>query len=177
MNANRPPKEKHGEILVLGIDPGSRCTGWGLVREVSGQASLVATGTIRPNAKAPISERLGRIFSELQKLIREHGPDEAAIEDVFTHKNVASALKLGQARGAIMACCALEGLDVSGYDPPSVKKTVVGVGRADKAQVAFMVARILGVSGKQTWPQDASDALAVAVCHLNTRRLKRLAGG
>lgn len=160
-------------IVVLGLDPGSRCTGWGLVQERSGQARLLETGAIRPSAKAPISQRLGCIFCELQKIIQRHAPQEAAIEDVFTHKNVASALKLGQARGAIMACCAVQGLPVSGYDPASVKKTVVGVGRADKSQVAFMVSRILGE--KQNWPQDASDALAVAICHLNTRRLQRLA--
>jgi len=164
---------RDGALVVLGVDPGSRCTGWGLVQERSGQATLLETGVIRPNAKAPISERLGCIFSRLQEVILRHRPQEAAIEDVFTYKNAASALKLGQARGAIMACCALQGLPVTGYDPTTVKKTVVGVGRADKSQVAFMVARIL--AEKQQWPQDASDALAVAICHLNTRRLQRLA--
>lgn len=162
-------------FLVLGVDPGSRCTGWGLVRERSGQAKLVAAGAIRPDVKAPISQRLARIFSQLETVIATHAPHEVAIEDVFTHKNAASALKLGQARGAIMACCALKGLPVTGYEPASVKKTVVGVGRADKSQVAFMVARILGE--KQNWPQDVSDALAVAICHLNTRRLNKLTQG
>ncbi len=161
------------ELVVLGIDPGSRCTGFGLVREISGRASLVEAGTIRPDPKAPIHERLGCIFHELEAVIQRHKPHEAAIEDVFLYKNAASALKLGQARGAIMACCALQGLSVAGYDPPSVKKSVAGVGRADKTQVAFMVARILGFN--KTLALDATDALAVAICHCNTRRLARLA--
>lgn len=160
-------------VLVLGLDPGSRCTGWGLVSEVSGKCVLVGAGTLRPRITAAISERLGQIYSGLSDLIRGHQPDEAAIEEVFTHKNPASALKLGQARGAIMACCAVNGLPVTGYDPASVKKNLVGGGRAEKSQVAFMVGRILGC--KPDWAVDASDALAVAICHLNHRRLARLA--
>lgn len=165
--------EQGESLVVLGIDPGSRCTGYGLVREVSGQLSLVVAGVVRPNAKAPISDRLGHIFKGLAKIIEANAPSEAAIEDVFTYKNIASALKLGQARGAAMACCAVHGLAVSGYDPPSVKKSLVGTGRADKSQVAFMVGQVLGC--RPNWAQDASDALAVAICHLNNRRLARLA--
>ncbi len=160
-------------LVVLGIDPGSRCTGYGLVRERSGQATLVDAGTIRTDPKAPVSERLGALHAGLAALIAAHAPQEAAMEDVFVHRNPASALKLGQARGALLACCALHGLSVTGYEPTLVKKTVVGVGRAEKSQVAFMVGRILG--SKQDLALDASDALAVALCHLNTRRLARLA--
>ncbi len=160
-------------MIVLGVDPGTRCTGYGLVSEVSGKCSLVAVGTLRPKPTAPMSERLGEIFSRLNSLIREHAPVEAAIEEVFTNKNPSSALKLGQARGAIMACCAINGLPVTGYDPTKIKKNLVGAGRAEKSQVAFMVGRILNC--KPDWGADASDALAVAVCHLNHRRLARLA--
>ena len=160
------------DIIVLGLDPGSRCTGYGFVRERSGQAALLDVGTIRLNPKAPVAERLGRIFSELSRLIRLHKPHEAAVENVFVAKNTASALKLGQARGAALAAMAVGGLPVASYEPTVVKKTVVGVGRADKSQVAFMVGRILNV--KAQWPADASDALAVAICHLNMRRMARI---
>ncbi len=161
-------------VLILGLDPGSRVTGFGLVREISGAASLVEAGTIRCSQEQE-ADRLGHIFSELAKIIARHQPDEAAVEDVFTAKNARSALKLGQARGSALAACALAGLAVSGYAPTHVKKNIVGQGRAEKEQVAFMVAQILGVR-KPDWAKDASDALAVAVCHLNERRFKRLTG-
>lgn len=160
--------------VVLGIDPGSNCTGWGVVREVSGCAELLGTGTIRPGQGRSLAERLGRLYQGLGKVIAEFGPGEAAMEDVFVSKNTASALKLGQARGALMAACATAGLDVTPYAPTKVKQALVGTGRAEKTQVAFMVAQVLGVR-KPDWPLDASDALAVAVCHLNHRRLARLA--
>jgi crossover junction endodeoxyribonuclease RuvC len=161
------------DILVLGIDPGSRCTGFGLVREISGRAELVDTGTIRPGQNLPLAQRLATIFSALKELIDKHGPQEAAVENVFLARNSASALKLGQARGAALTACALAGLDVCSYDATVIKKSVVGDGRADKSQVAFMVGRILG--RPPTWASDSSDALAAAICHLNQRRLNRLA--
>lgn len=156
---------------VIGIDPGSRCLGWGVVRERSGVLSLVGCGVIRPGG-TEFSVRLGRIFTELSALIAAHAPDEAAIENVFTHKNVLSALKLGQARGVAVAACAAHAVPVHDYEPALVKKSLVGTGRAEKSQVAFMAGRMLGA--QPDWPEDAGDALALAVCHLNTRRLRRL---
>ncbi len=167
------------DVIVLGIDPGTRCTGYGVVREVSGQATLVAAGAIRPPAKAAMAARLGEIFQGLALVIQKYAPHEVAMEEVFTHKNVSSALKLGQARGAAMAACAVHGLDVRGYNPAAVKKSIVGTGRADKHQVAYMVAQVLGSKARQeceSWPSDVTDALAMAVCHLNSRRLARLVG-
>ncbi|NCC25453.1 MAG: crossover junction endodeoxyribonuclease RuvC [Deltaproteobacteria bacterium] len=161
------------DILVLGIDPGSRCTGFGLIRESSGQAQLVDVGTIRPKVDMPLADRLSAIFARLQELIRTHAPEEAAMENVFLARNPSSALKLGQARGAALVACGLAGLSVSSYDATVIKKSVVGAGKADKSQVAFMVGRILGCA--PAWPSDASDALAVAICHLNQRRFRRLA--
>lgn len=161
-------------VVVLGLDPGSRITGFGVVAEVSGQARLVEAGTIRTGDK-DMAARLGVIFSKVAKVIERHGPTEAAIENVFVSANTASALKLGQARGAAMAACAVAGLPVAGYEPSKVKKSLVGAGGADKRQVAFMVARVLGVRNPD-WAVDASDALAVAVCHLNERRFKKMAG-
>lgn len=162
-------------IVVLGIDPGSQCTGYGLVREVSGQAELVEAGCIRTKAGQDMALRLAAIHAGLAALIAAHGPAEAAMESVFTAKNVKSAITLGQARGAALAACGAAGLEVAGYAPMEVKKSLVGAGRAEKSQVAFMVARVLGMKGA-TWPTDASDALAVAVCHLNHRRMQRLTG-
>ena len=164
-----------GPVVVLGLDPGSQVTGYGVVREASGRAELLAVGTIRTPSGGEMAERLGVIFTRVAELIRAHSPDEAAIESVFVSKNTASALKLGQARGAAMAACAVAGVSVAGYAPTQVKKSLVGVGRAEKEQVAFMVAQILGVK-KPDWALDASDALGVAICHLNERRLRRMTG-
>lgn len=158
----------------MGIDPGSRITGYGLIREVSGTLSLVDAGTIRTETSAELDARLGWIFSRLCEIIAAHGPEESAVENVFQARNAASALKLGQARGAAIVACAQAGLPVFSYEPTMVKKSLVGVGRADKSQVAFMVSRLLGVA-RPDWSLDCSDALAVAVCHVNQRRFFRLA--
>ena len=163
-------------VVVLGLDPGSQVTGYGVVRESSGRAELIAVGTIRTPSGGDMAQRLGVIYSRVAEIIAAHGPVEAAIESVFVSKNSASAIKLGQARGAAMAACAVAGLPVSGYPPTQVKKSLVGVGRAEKEQVAFMVAQILGVK-KPEWALDASDALGVAICHLNERRMRKLTGG
>ncbi|MBU1001703.1 MAG: crossover junction endodeoxyribonuclease RuvC [Proteobacteria bacterium] len=162
-------------ILVLGIDPGSRITGFGLVRELSGQATLVAAGTVRTGSVQDLGLRLGKIYEGIAALILEHGPHEAAVENVFVSKNTMSALKLGQARGAAIAACAVAGLPVAAYEPTVVKKNLVGTGRAAKSQVAYMVAHSLGMKNPG-WTEDASDALAVALCHLNQRRMNRLIG-
>jgi len=161
--------------VVLGLDPGSQVTGYGVVRESSGKAELVAVGTIRTPSGGDMAARLGTIYSRVAEVVAAHRPMEAAIESVFVAKNTGSALKLGQARGAAMAACAVAGLTVADYSPAQVKKSLVGAGRAEKQQVAFMVAQILGVK-KPDWALDASDALAVAICHLNERRMRKLTG-
>lgn len=161
------------DLTILGIDPGSQCLGWGLVRERSGVLSLLDCGAIRPKGDE-FSARLGSLFTSLAVLVARHNPDEAAIEQVFTCKNVSSAIKLGQARGVAVAACAAHGVPVFDYEPTLVKKSLVGTGRAEKAQVSFMVGQMLGV--KADWGLDTSDALALAVCHLNMRRMRRLTG-
>ncbi|MDL2271593.1 crossover junction endodeoxyribonuclease RuvC, partial [Desulfovibrio sp. OttesenSCG-928-I05] len=157
-------------MKVIGIDPGSRCMGWGLVSEVSGVLSLVDCGVVR-TGNGSFEERLGIIFLKLAEVLAKHEPEEAAVENVFTDKNILSALKLGQARGAAIAACASRGVVVTGYEPTLVKKTLVGTGRAEKSQVSFMVGRLLGV--KPDWPLDTGDALACAICHLNMRRMRK----
>lgn len=159
-------------ITIIGIDPGSRNTGWGVVREVSGVLQLVDCGVIRPPLDGEFASRLGVIFKEMHQVLGRLKPDEASVEQVFTAKNAATALKLGQARGAAIAACAAYDLPVRDYEPTVIKKSLVGVGRADKEQVSFMVGRVLGV--KPDWAVDTGDALAAAICHLTHRRFERL---
>ena len=159
-------------VTVLGVDPGSNVTGWGIVRESSGRLELVANGVLRVKG-ASFPERLSCIYHGLHAVIDEYKPDEAGVEQVFTAKNIMSAIKLAQARGAAIAACAAFHLPVQDYEPTLVKKTLAGTGRAEKEQVAFMVARLLGRSHIEG-PLDTTDALAIAVCHLTLRRFRRL---
>ncbi|GAB6057623.1 crossover junction endodeoxyribonuclease RuvC [Desulfonatronum parangueonense] len=161
-------------LIILGIDPGSRVTGFGLIREISGSLSLVEAGVIRTGSDADMDIRLGEIFHRLSEIIALHQPAQSAIESVFQALNPSSALKLGQARGVAIAACAQGRVPVFSYAPTMIKKSIVGVGRAEKSQVAFMTARLLGVT-KPDWALDASDALAVAICHVNQQRFLRLA--
>jgi crossover junction endodeoxyribonuclease RuvC len=154
---------------VLGIDPGSRITGYGVL-ELTGRGSIYrASGCIRPAAGTFI-ERLGEIYRGVEALIAEHAPDEVAIEEVFMARNPSSALKLGQARGAAIAAAVAAGLPVAEYATRTVKLAVVGTGGAAKSQVQHMVRVLLHLSG--TPSADAADALAIAICHVNTARLK-----
>lgn len=165
-------------MRVLGIDPGSRRTGWGIVEEKSGTMALVDCGLVNAAASQAsgqsFSARLAFIYRELCRPLALHRPDAAAIEQVFTAKNAQSALKLGQARGIAVAVCAAHGLDVFDYEPTLVKKSLVGAGRAEKEQVAFMVKRLLNIR-TANWPLDTSDALGVAICHLSQARFAALA--
>ncbi len=159
-------------VSVLGIDPGSNVTGWGIVRESSGRLELVANGVLRVKGSS-FPERLSFIYHGLHDIIEEFRPEEAGVEQVFTAKNVMSAIKLAQARGAAIAACASFRLPVQDYEPTLVKKTLAGTGRAEKEQVAYMVARLLGKTHIDG-PLDTTDALAIAVCHLTLRRFRRL---
>jgi crossover junction endodeoxyribonuclease RuvC len=167
--------QRSNSITVLGIDPGSRATGWGVVREVSGVLELVDCGVCRPKSAGDFSDRLGDIYHELAAILDRIKPDESAIEQVFTAKNAASALKLGQARGVAIAACASRNIPIFDYTATEIKKTLTGTGTAEKAQVSFMVGRLL--NAKPVWPVDAGDALGAAICHLTMRRLKRFVMG
>ncbi len=152
--------------IILGVDPGSRSTGYGLIWTQGSKQGCIAHGCIR-TPEGPFSERLHHIYQTLKKIIQEHQPHEAAIEEVFMQKSAQSALKLGQARGAAMVALAAQGLKVAEYSPREIKLAAVGYGAADKEQVQHMIRSLLQLSSK---PQaDAADALAIAVCHANNR--------
>jgi crossover junction endodeoxyribonuclease RuvC len=154
--------------VIIGIDPGSRKTGYGIVK-LDGNRHIYLTSGYLDVSNYPVAERLRKIFLGLQEVIATHKPHEAAIEQVFMQENANSALKLGQARGA--AIVALD-IPVAEYSARQVKKSVVGSGAANKEQVQYMVKRLLNLSGNLQ--ADAADALAVAICHAHSRGLKRL---
>jgi crossover junction endodeoxyribonuclease RuvC len=151
---------------ILGIDPGSRSTGYGLIDALSKGPVLVACGCIRTESDT-FPHRLKQIYDGIVEIVRQYHPDELAIEQVFMHKNADSALKLGQARGAALCAVLVAGLPVHEYAAREVKKAIVGKGGADKIQVQHMVKVLLGLSGQLQ--ADAGDALGVALCHLHTR--------
>jgi len=156
------------DMRVLGIDCGGEYTGYGVVEMFSaGELVCLTWGAIKLSPREPLARRLSRIYDGLGALIGEHRPDEVAIEGIFYALNVKSALKLGQVRGVAMLAAAAAGLEVAEYSPLTIKSSVVGYGRAEKQQVQHMVTRLLGLA-EPPEPMDASDALAIAICHLHT---------
>jgi crossover junction endodeoxyribonuclease RuvC len=155
-------------MLVLGVDCGNECTGYGLVKLDSRQElACIEYGVIRLPRQAPLSARLSTIFKKLSSLIETHHPDRVAIEEVFYALNVKSALKLGQVRGVAMLAASWHNLQVAEYAPLSIKSAVVGYGRAEKQQVQLMVGSLLRLK-EIPQPADAADALAIAICDLHT---------
>jgi crossover junction endodeoxyribonuclease RuvC len=159
-----------GAARILGLDPGSLRTGYGVIDCSSGSLTIVAQGCIATSG-GPLADRLRVIHAKVSELIRLHNPQEIAVERVFLSKNADSALKLGQARGAALAAVPAA-LEVHEYAPRAIKLAVVGVGGAEKNQVAHMVKQLLRVDLRLA--ADAADALAVAICHANSRRLEPL---
>jgi crossover junction endodeoxyribonuclease RuvC len=162
-------------LLVLGIDPGTATTGYGLIREEERGPVMVAYGTITTPAGAPMPERLRSLYQELTQLIALHRPDTGAVEKLFFQRNVSTAMTVGQARGVALLALAQAGLTVGEYNPNDVKMAVSGYGAADKQQMQGMVRAVLHLS-EIPRPDDAADALAVAICHLHSARLKSLTG-
>ena len=150
-------------MKILGLDPGLGTTGWGLIEAEGNRLSHVANGQIKTDAAAPLARRLAALADQLEALIGDSVPAAAAVEEVFTNQNPQSTLKLGQARGVVLMCAARAGIDVGEYAPRLVKKAVVGIGNAEKAQVHAMVSRLL--PGVKIAGADAADALAVAITH------------
>ena len=150
-------------MRILGLDPGSRFCGYGVIDEVGGVLAYVECGILTAPADRPMEMRLGEIARGLREVIEELAPAVVAVEDVFTHQNIRSALALAQARGMVLAVVGLCGLRVASYAPALVKKSISGSGRADKGQVARMVQGLIGLRGLPR--ADATDALAVAITH------------
>lgn len=158
-----------GVVRILGVDPGSRSTGFGLIDALPTGPVLVACGRISTESDN-FPQRLKEIYDGIYDIVRQHRPDELAIEQVFMHKNADSALKLGQARGAALCAVLAAGVPVHEYAAREVKKAIVGKGAADKIQVQHMVKILLGLTG--SLQADAGDALGVALCHLHTRETR-----
>ncbi len=155
-------------IRILGIDPGTLHTGYGVIDWRNKQANFVDCGTIHPSPKESMPERLAYIFQNLQKIVAEFQPDCMVVEQVFVMVNVQSALKLGQARGVALCVAALAGVTVHEYLPTAVKKSIVGHGRADKAQIQYMIRLLLNLP--EAPDADAADALALALCHTHMQQ-------
>jgi crossover junction endodeoxyribonuclease RuvC len=167
-------------MRVFGIDCGTNCTGYGVVDVQSGRLETrliaVAAGGLKLAKDQPLPLRLAYIFAELTGLLELHCPDVVAVEEVFYSVNAKSALKLGHVRGVALLAAAMRGLPVAEYSPLSIKSAVVGYGLAQKAQVQFMVARLLNLD-RSPEPADAADALAIAICHVHTAQTLTLQAG
>jgi len=159
-------------MRILGIDPGSSVTGYGIVERRDGRLVHVAHGTVRPPGSAPLASRLDHLYRTVAEVIARHAPDSVVVEQVFVAASPRSALVLGQARGAILAAVAAGGLPVNEYAPARIKRSVTGNGRANKRQVKFMVKRLLALDRLPA--NDAADALAAAITHANAGRLDSL---
>ncbi|MBW1668135.1 MAG: crossover junction endodeoxyribonuclease RuvC [Deltaproteobacteria bacterium] len=155
-------------MLVLGVDPGSRVTGYGLVEKKTRGMTCIHAGTITTSLRQPFYKRVHEIFCSMIEIMNSYQPQEMAIEDIFFSKNVKSSLKIGHARGAVLIAAVQCGVKIFEYTPLEIKKSVVGYGRATKEQVRAMAQVILNL---KTRPDlDASDALATAICHINWTR-------
>lgn len=158
-------------MLVLGVDPGTATTGYGLVEERAGHLVALDYGVIRTSNDLLPADRLLGIYEELSRLIRAHSPEAVAVEELFFNRNVQTALAVGQARGVVLLAAASAGLPVAEYTPPQVKQAVAGYGGADKHQMQAMVKLVLGLP-EPPRPDDAADALAVAICCVHSRGLE-----
>jgi crossover junction endodeoxyribonuclease RuvC len=160
-------------MRVLGIDPGTLTSGYGIVTEENHKLFHVVSGGISPSAKQPFPKRLKKIYEELEKIIEKYRPHVVVVEDLFVSKNIKSALKLGHARGVAILAAMNAGLPVFEYAPLEVKQAVVGHGKAEKKQVQLMVKTLLDLQ-KVPHPADACDALAAAICHIHSSRLREI---
>jgi crossover junction endodeoxyribonuclease RuvC len=161
-------------VRIIGIDPGLRKTGWGIIETKGSSLSFIACGSIDPDVKLDLADRLAHLYNGLNEVIQSFAPDEAAVEETFMNKDPRSALKLGSARGIALVVPALAGLKVGEYAANQIKKTVVGAGHADKSQIRMMVKTLLPKSDFKS--DDAADALAIAITHAQYRNIRTLEG-
>lgn len=158
-------------MKILGIDPGTAVTGYGVVESVNNSFKLVQYGTIKTSAKEKLPLRLHQIFTGIKDVIQQFKPDAVSIENIFYSENVKTALILGHTRGVLIAASVDEGLEVSEYSPREVKRAVVGNGNASKEQVQYMIKMLLGLK-EIPKPNDAADGCAIAICHMNQLKNK-----
>jgi crossover junction endodeoxyribonuclease RuvC len=163
-------------VLVLGIDPGTAITGYGLVHEDDEGLALIRCGVITTPADQPLPQRLQTIYRGLAAIIGQHQPDQVAVEELFFSRNVRTALSVGQARGVVLLAAAEAGLPLHEYKPLEVKQAITGYGGADKRQIQEMVRLLLRLE-QVPEPDDAADAVAVAVCHIHSARMRALIAG
>jgi crossover junction endodeoxyribonuclease RuvC len=160
------------KVRIIGIDPGLRRCGWGVIESFGNRLSFVASGTLTPRVDMELAMRLTALHRGLSDLILQYRPDEAAVEETFVSAGARSALQLGQARGVVLMTPALRGLPVGEYAANLVKKSVVGTGHAEKAQIQMMIKILLPTASFKG--ADAADALAIAVCHAHHRAIRKL---
>lgn len=158
-------------MKVLGIDPGTATVGWAVIEEKKGEIKPLAFGHISTSPKNKSSERIWEISQDLEKIIRKHKPDEAAVEDIFFFKNLKTAVNVSEARGAILLTLEKNKVKIASYTPLQVKQAITGYGRAEKKQVQLMVKNILKLKSIPK-PDDTADAIAIAMCHINSRKIK-----
>ena len=161
-------------MFVLGIDPGLSTLGYGLVEARGHEVNARAAGVIRTDASAEVGSRLAEIYRDLDALLEEYRPDQAAIEQVFVNRNLQTATSVGRASGVVLLALAQHGVEVAEYSPSAVKRALSGYGNADKAQMKKVVAMRLGLAEAPS-PADAADALAIALCHIQSAPLRRMA--
>jgi crossover junction endodeoxyribonuclease RuvC len=159
-------------VRIIGIDPGLRRCGWGIIESTGNRLSFVASGTITPPTDAALADRLVELHRGVTAVLEEYGPDEAAVEETFVSAGARSALQLGQARGVVLMTPALRGLPVGEYAASLIKKSVVGTGHAEKTQIQMMIKILLPTASFKG--ADAADALAIAVCHAHHRTIRQI---
>jgi crossover junction endodeoxyribonuclease RuvC len=160
-------------LRVLGIDPGTAIVGWAILEEVCGCVSAVAYGHIATSPKNTTAERLFEVTSDLEEIIKKYKPNEGAVEDLFFFKNLKTVMKVSQARGAILLTLEQNCVSIFEYTPLQVKQALTGYGRAEKKQIQIMVKSILKLK-EIPKPDDTADAIAIALCHLNSRKMHKL---
>jgi crossover junction endodeoxyribonuclease RuvC len=160
-------------MRILGIDPGTATTGWAIIEEIKGKIFPVAYGHISTSPKNSVSERLKEVADDLEKIIKKYRPQEAAIEDIFFFKNLKTAVKVSQSRGAMLLTVENKNIKIASYTPLQVKQAITGYGRAEKKQIQLMVKNILKLKSIPK-PDDTADAIAIALCHLNSRKINSL---
>ncbi len=159
-------------MRVLGIDPSSQATGYGLIESAGTEVSVLAYGAIKPGRSIPFQDKLAEIRAAIADLIRSRRPEEIAVENPFYARNIRTAITLGQVRGAVLVAVAEAGLPLFEYSALEIKKAVTGYGQAEKGQVGIMIRTLLGIEDA-AMEEDAADALACALCHLNTRQFQK----